>query len=233
MGFGGPSLCPIGVGSMSNCEHNQEPLDEDDPKLFMKSMFSQIKALQTAMTVPLLQAVKTFTGNSNEFKQYVKDIERYAQMAKLGDLDIPSIVHISCTGPVADFVQRFMDEYKSEGLPPSWKVLKKFMTKRFGEITNESEAMAVLRRIRQGPDESVQMYSERLLRVAEDAYPPSCQADKSGFDLVQRQLLDIFCDGLFHDYLRMKVMRANSKTFEEAVEIAMQEQNLRKRFNLR
>ena len=101
------------------------------------------------------------------------------------------------------------------------------------EITDESEAIAVLRRIRQGPDESVQMYSERLLRVAEDAYPPSCQADKSGYDLVQRQLLDIFCDGLFHDYLRMKVMRANSKTFEEAVEIAMQEQNLRKRFNLR
>ena len=25
MGFGGPSLCPIGVGYMSNCEHNQEP----------------------------------------------------------------------------------------------------------------------------------------------------------------------------------------------------------------
>ena len=233
MGFGGPSLCPIGVGYMCNCEHNQEPLDEDDPKLFMKSMFSQMKALQTAMTVPLLQAVKTFTGNSSEFKQYVKDIERYAQMAKLGDSDIPSIVHITCTGPVADFVQRFMDEYQTEGLPPSWKVLKKLMTKRFGEITDESEAMAVLRRIRQGPDESAQMYSERLLRVAEDAYPPLCQADKSGFDLVQRQLLDIFCDGLFHDYLRMKVMRANSKTFQEAVEVAMQEQNLRKRFNLR
>ena len=119
MGFGGPSLCPIGVGSMSNCEHNRVPLDEDDPKLFMKSMFSHIKALQTAMTVPLFQVVKPFKGVSSEFKQYVKDIERYAQMAKLGDSDIPSIVHISCTGSVADFVQRFMDEYKTEGVPPS------------------------------------------------------------------------------------------------------------------
>ena len=64
MGFGGPSLCPIGVGSMSSSEHNQEPLDEDDPKLLMKSMFSHIKALQTAMTVPLLQLVKPFTGDS-------------------------------------------------------------------------------------------------------------------------------------------------------------------------
>ena len=66
-------------------------------------------------------------------------------MAKLGDSDIPSIVHITCTSPVADFVQRFMDEYQTEGLPPSWQVLKKLITKLFCEITDESEAMAVLR----------------------------------------------------------------------------------------
>ena len=35
------------------------------------------------------------------------------------------------------------------------------------------------------------------------------------------------------DYLRMMLMRANSKTFQEAVEVTIQEQNLRKRFNLR
>ena len=125
----GPSLCPIGIGSMSNSEHNQEPLDEDDPKLFMKSMFSHMKALQTAVAVPLLQVVKPFNGVSSEFKQFVKDIEKYAQLAKLGDADIPSIVHISCTGSVADFVQRFMDEYQTAGVPPSWKDLKKLMTK--------------------------------------------------------------------------------------------------------
>ena len=60
VGFGGPLLCPFGIESMSNCEHNKEPLDEDEPKMFMKSMFSQMKALQTAMTVPLLPAFKIF-----------------------------------------------------------------------------------------------------------------------------------------------------------------------------
>ena len=58
-------MCPIGVGSMSNCEHNQEPLDEDDPTLRMKSMFSHIKSLQSAVTVSLLQLVKPFLGDSN------------------------------------------------------------------------------------------------------------------------------------------------------------------------
>ena len=92
--------------------------------------------------------------------------------------------------------------------------------------------MAVLRRVRQGPSESDQMYSERLLRIDEDAYPPACQKDQSGRELVQKQLYDVFCDGLFHDYLRMKVIGTDPKTFEEAVEIAMKEQNLRARFDL-
>ena len=49
------------------------------------------------------------------------------------------------------------------------------MTKRFAEISDSNHAMAVLHMVRQGPSESVQMYSERLLRIAEDAYLPSCE----------------------------------------------------------
>ena len=234
VGYQGPSMSPMGLGSKIRCEQSKEPLDEDDPKLIMKNVFSHMKALQTAMTFPLLQVVKTFDGHDGtKFKQWVKDIERYAQMARLNDGDIPTIVHIACTGPVADFVQRYLDEYQGTDATPSWKELKKLMTKRFAEISDSTHAMAVLRRVRQCPSESVQMYSERLLRIAEDTYPPSSQKDQSGRELVQKQLLDVFCDGLFHDYLRMKVMRTDPKTFEEAVEIAMKEQNLRKRFNLR
>ena len=51
-------MCPMGLGSKIHCEQSKEPLDEDDPKLFMKSMFGHMKALQTVMTVPLLQVQK-------------------------------------------------------------------------------------------------------------------------------------------------------------------------------
>ena len=106
----GPSLCPIGVGFMSNSE-NHEPLDEDDPKLFMKicQVISHMKPLQTAVAVPLLQVVKPFNGVSVECKRFVKDIEGCVQLAKLGNADILSIVHISFTVSVADFVQKCMD----------------------------------------------------------------------------------------------------------------------------
>ena len=77
------------------------------------------------------------------------------------------------------------------------------MTKRFAEISDSTNAMAVLRMVRLGPSESVQMYSEGLLRITEDAYHPSSQKDQLGPEIFQRQFLDVFCDGLFHDYLRM------------------------------
>lgn len=46
-------------------------------------------------------------------------------------------------------------------------------------------------------------------------------------------MVDIFTDGLSFDLLRMKVLRENPKTLENAVQVAMREQNLRNRLALR
>ena len=51
--------------------------------------------------------------------------------------------------------------------------------------------------------------------------------------VVESQLVGFFIDGLFHDYLRKKVMRENPKSFQAAAHSALAEQNLRKRFQLR
>lgn len=50
---------------------------------------------------------------------------------------------------------------------------------------------------------------------------------------IQDQLVGFFTDGLLMDFMKMKVMRDNPHTFQGAVDIALTEQNLRKRFNLR
>jgi thioredoxin-related protein len=48
--------------------------------------------------------------------------------------------------------------------------------------------------------------------------------------LVQQQLVNIFCDGLSYDYLRLKILREYLKT---AIELyRMKEQNIRKRLTL-
>ena len=217
--------------SLDNSSSRPKSPSPNKDEEMVKWLAGQVKGLQTAISVPLLQVVRTFEGDPSKFKQWIKDIERYAQMARLDDNDIPRIVLMTCSGSIADFVKRYLDEVAKKGDPPIWPHLKKLMQKRFAEITDPQQAMAVLRRIRQKPDESVQLYSERLLRIAEDAYPTPY--DERDHHLVQKQLIDIFCDGLCFDYLRMKVLRENPDSFEKALEIAMREQNLRKRFNLR
>ena len=85
----------------------------------------------------------------------------------------------------------------------------------------------LLRKVQQKPGETVQVYAERLLTLAEDAYPAQQGA------AVQRQQIDIFVDGLQEDQLKLKVLRANPQTLDAAVTTATNEQNLRKRFSLR
>lgn len=50
---------------------------------------------------------------------------------------------------------------------------------------------------------------------------------------MQRQLVGAFADGLVSDRLRLKVMRDNQATVQEAINTARGEKNLFKRFNLR
>jgi hypothetical protein len=107
-------------------------------------------------------------------------------------------------------------------------ILKKILRDRFADVIDSQHAIAIMRKTRQFDNECVQLYAKRLLQIAEDAYDP----DKMTDQLVQQQLVDIFCDGLSFDYLRLKILRENPKTLENAIELARKEQNLRKRLTL-
>ena len=85
----------------------------------------------------------------------------------------------------------------------------------------------MLCKARQTKSETVQVYAERLYALANDAF---AKVDKG---VVESQLVGFFIDGLFHDYLRMKVMMENPKMFQAAVQSALAEQNLMRRFQLR
>lgn len=106
----------------------------------------------------------------------------------------------------------------------SWNDLKASLKNRFAEITDiPQHFLAVMHRTRQNSNESVRWFAERLLQIAEDAYSKGRLKDT----LVQQLLVDIFCDGLTFDYLRMKNLRENPKDLESSIQVAMREQNLR------
>ena len=203
---------------------------QDSGEVLFRDMASQFKNLTAAMTAQgVFQIVKTFEGDPRKFKTWVKEIEKYARLVRLENDTIPNIAYQTSSGSVSDFIKRYIDSVENIG-DLSWEDLKKLLRQRFAGITDSQQAMDLLRKTRQGDNESVQIYSERLLQVAEDAYPNAQEADKA---IVQQQLVNAFCDGLAFDYLKMKVMREDPKTLEDAVRVAMREQNLRKRFNLR
>jgi hypothetical protein len=83
--------------------------------------------------------------------------------------------------------------------------------------------------MRQYKNENVQIFAERLLALAEIAY----RGTDGNLALIERQLIGFFVSGLYENYLKMKVMRDNPDTLQNAVRSAMNEQNLRARFNLR
>lgn len=48
-----------------------------------------MNAIQTSMAVPLFKIVNAFHREPTQFKQWIKDVERYAQLVGMGDAEIP------------------------------------------------------------------------------------------------------------------------------------------------
>ena len=103
----------------------------------------------------------------------------------------------------------------------SWADLKSELNVRFADVNDSHNTLTMLHKARQSKIETVQIYAERLYVLANDAF---AKMDKVA---VESRLVGFFIDGLYHYFLRMKVMRENPKTFQAAVQSALAEQNLR------
>ena len=127
--------------------------------------------------------------------------------------------------PLVNFIQRYLHDHPAH----NWDQLKAELSGRFAEITDPQHAFTLLQKVKQKPDENVQLYAERLLALTEEAL----LIQQTGIQPIQTQLMGYFIDGRAYDYLKIKVMRDNPATLADAVNIAMNEQNLRRRFDLR
>lgn len=58
-----------------------------------------------------------------------------------------------------------------EDVKPSWVDFKKILKKRFDDISDQHQALVMLRLICHNSDNGIQVYAEGFLHLAEDAYP--------------------------------------------------------------
>ena len=73
--------------------------------------------------------------------------------------------------------------------------LKDQLAVRFSDVTDAQMALSLLRQVTQ-KKKTIQTYSERILPLAEEIY------NNQGGNAVERQLIDIFVDGLTNDQLK-------------------------------
>ena len=100
-------------------------------------------------------------------------------------------------GALSGYIQRYMN-----ALPDSTRGdLKGELAKRFSDSTDLQFALGMLRQTKQKKGENVQMYAERILSLAEEAFLGQ------GGDAIERQLIDTFVDGLTNEGLKMTILR--------------------------
>ena len=168
--------------------------------------------------------VDTFTGESKQFKSWVRSIEKCALINKLPD-DEKSILALRYSdGIVSDFLQRYLEE----NTELTCAELKKELTHRYGEVTDKYIKFAELRYVKQHKTEKVQDFAERVLILAREAYQ-----DFEHTDLVDHQVTGIFVDGLIDESIKIKLIRANPQKLEDAISKAKFEQDIKIKCRLR
>lgn len=168
--------------------------------------------------------IANFDGDSKTYKRWIKGIEKHAMLEGIPIEKVTYLAFKTSTGAVSDFIERYLKVNPRA----EWGALKAELAKRFADISDAQHAFTLLRQVRQERNENVQVYAERLLSLAEQAYEGAQDAR-----VTEGQLVGFFTDGLYSDRLKIKVMRDDPKTLQEAINSARAEANLQQRFQLR
>ena len=174
--------------------------------------------------------VEKYDGSDpKEFKAWIRSVEKYALLNSLDDRRKIHTAFMSSTRQLSEYLFRWTTDTAPE--EQTWERLKRDLTLRFSLVTDAEHARSLLKKIKQGPNRTVQMFAEEIHSLAELTFSGLTGAGARA--AIESQLISTFVDGLNSDSIRMKLMRDTPATFERAVKIAMDEQNLRKRFNVR
>ena len=188
------------------------------------AMSSQFGLMSLASTVP------TFDGTPRKYKRWIRDLERILLLADIKEAEKSSKLKLfalmSSKGPVRDCISRRMKDYPEE----NWTVLEKELKARYSPCVDSLQALAILRKAKQRPDQSVQDFVEYLRDVGYDAFPTSTRLEES---IVEHQLIDVFITGLKDRNIARKLLREGKETLDENLKIAVTEQDLGRKYQVR
>ena len=195
------------------------------PALFDRLGEQMLGLSQTIKSQGVTLDVTPFDGKAKDFKNWMKAVEKHARLNQLNEDQTKLVAYKTSRGAVSDYLDRVLNEHPGY----EWERIKNELSSRFAEISDAQHAFTLLHKIKQKHEENIPVFAERLLSLANQAYSD----DSLRTAEVQKQLVNFFIDGLSYDYIKIKVMRENSETLQDAVTTAMNEFNFRKRVDLR
>ena len=132
-----------------------------------QAMTAEIAQLNHAFTTQgISSTVQKFDGNPKNFREWVKSIEKYAILVNMPDHRKRYIAYQTSGGAVSGFIQRYIHANPDN----TWQQLKDQLSVRFSDVTDRQMALSLLRPVRQKTGETIQVFAERILSLAEMAY---------------------------------------------------------------
>lgn len=196
---------------------------EEDFREVLRLLAAEMGNVSTAFVAQgISQVVSNFDGSPRNYRDWVNSIEKYSKLVNLPDNKKKLIAYQTSKGAVSGYIQRYMTANPDQ----TWGQLKEELALRFSDVTDSHHAMSLLRALRQGHYENIQVYAEILLSLAEIAF------HDQGGPIIEGQLIDIFVDGLNNEGLKMTILRRGPDTLQAAISLATTEQNLKQRVNL-
>ena len=170
--------------------------------------------------------VRIFAGeNSTKFQHWLSDMNRLRTQLSADDTRSRVLALQTLTGHAADYCIRLIENEPEI----SWKDLRDKLSDRYNDLADIQYARQMLRRITQLSGESVQNYFEKMIKAAKSAYGNEDMNER----LIQQELTEIFIDGLNDDYLVRRLIKLKPNTVEKALQLAADEQQTQKSFDLR
>ena len=165
-------------------------------------------------TQSITDVVDTYSGKPRELNRWLKNVKKHVLLTygHLGDNECKVTAFRRCQTAVSDF----LGEYLKANENATWAECKAELKRRFGESVDLQTKILRLKKFKQKPLQSVQVFSEALAIKALEIYE-----DDIGSGFIQRELVSIFCQGLESRFVARKVLEENPLTLAAATTAAL------------
>ena len=150
---------------------------------------------------------------------WIDMMERYFLFTNTPEVDRAKFALMTTKGKVGAYVQRLI----TNNAAITWLELKNLLLKYYHKETTSEDAMTELVNIKQGRNEGIEEYFQRVLKLGERAYV----GGNVGDPVRTRQLKHYYTKGLKDKEIRLTVRKEEPRTLREAYEKSLNEEKWR------